>query len=149
MKLKVLLFSSALLLGAALFTYCTKETPAAEPVQTVNTEQEEAGSRGPCVVTIKALGGCINVCGTTNDPAVAGCGISASGQILRGTATIPMGATQVFILDAPTSMLLSRGPCVSGQIVTALATSNNQWAYAVPMAGTVQLNIDMNCDLFP
>ena len=145
MKLKVLFLSTAILTVAALFTFCSKETPASETVQTANTEQEEAGSRAPCQVTIQALGGCIDVCGVSSSAVVPQCGVSSTGQILRGTISIPINGVVNVWVDAPTSLLISRGACVSGQMVTAKLTSGNVTFAPVPMVGNVQVDIDANC----
>lgn len=143
MKLKALFLSSAILTVAALFTYCTKETPAAEPVQTVNTEQEEAGSRALCQVNIQAIGGCLDVCGTQTTPAICG---SVGGVPLTGSAFIPMGGNQNFFINSPAKLLISRNPsCVSSQFVGAIVTSNGAKPYVVPLVGTVEVTIDNLC----
>lgn len=146
MKLKVLFLSTAILTVAALFTFCTKETPVTETVQTANTEQEEAGSRALCQVKVKALGGCLNVCGTQTTPTPCG---NIGGVILTGSTMIPINTEQTFFINSPASLLISRGPCAAGQLVTALVTTDqpDQFAYAIPFFGNVQVNVDATCGL--
>jgi len=146
MRFKVLLFSASLLCTAALFTYCSKEAPAPE-TPTVSTD-DEASSRGLCKVNIAAANGCLDICGTQTTPTI--CGVSSGGVNLVGTATIPMGGNQTFLLTTPTSLLISRNPsCVSSVFVTATVTTNaGVQVYNVPLAGTVQVNVGDLCNLF-
>lgn len=146
MRFKVLLFSVSLLGAATLFTNCSKEAPV-QDVPTVSTN-DEAGSRGLCKVNIQATNACLDICGTQTTPTI--CGVSSGGVNLVGTATIPMGGNQTFLLTTPTSLLISRNPsCVSSVFVTAtVTTAAGVQVYNVPLAGTVQVNVGDLCNLF-
>lgn len=143
MKLKVLFLSTAILTVATFFTYCTKETPAE---QVIHTQQEEASSRALCDVTIQAVGGCLNICGTQTSPTVCS---TIGGVFLTGNGTIPIGGVQTYTINTPASLLISRGNCVSQQVVTAIVSTpvSGPKVYNVPPLGTVQVNVDNLCQL--
>lgn len=145
MRFKSLMLSVSLLASAAVFTYCTKETPVQEETPVVNTDNGEANDRGVCKALVTANGWNIDVCGTQNS--FVQCGTTGGGVNLFGSATILNGNNQLFIVNTPTSLLISRntvGPVVN--VTATVQTTNSTVNYFVPAFGSVQVDIDDTCN---
>ncbi len=148
MKFKPLFLSATLLVAAALFSYCTKETVTPEPAPVSTDSDKEATSRGFCKVNIQAVGGTLDICGTQNNLNLCG---SSGALNLFGNATIPINTNQTFGIATPAVMLVSRNPgAVSSFFCNANVTTSSgaNLVYPVPVMGTVQVNIGDLCNLF-
>ena len=142
MKLRIFLVSATLTLMAALFVYCAKETP----VNTANASKRLTLRGGPCNVTLTTTNG-IDICGTQANAVVCG---TVSGIDLTGQDFIGPNGTATYTVTPPCILLVSRNPnFLDTDLVTVMAeTDNGKEEYAVPLNGTVQINIDDNCTPF-
>lgn len=104
MKINSLLLATALLAFTAMFSSCSKEpqTPTATTPTTTDVNAEVA-DRGICNVTIKANNCSVDVCGAQNSPAP--CGVFG-GLGLLGNDFIANGATNAYVLNTPTAMIV-------------------------------------------
>lgn len=142
MRLNTIFLAALLAVTAILFIYCAKETPASStaPVKQLTLRG------GPCNLTLSTTNG-IDVCGTQANAVDCGTvnGIDLQGQDFIG----PNGST-TYTVTPPCVLLVSRNPgFLDTDLVTVIAeTDNGKEEYAVPLNGTVQINVDDNCTPF-
>ena len=138
MKFKTLFLAGSLLATAAVFSFCTKETPVTEPVTEATDSNEEANSRGVCKVLVEAINTNATVCGTQSNAVVC------SGLV--GSDLIPNGNAQLYIITTPATMIFT-GPNAAGRV--RVTTANG--AVLSPQFGLLPngewvVNIDNNCN---
>ena len=105
MKINSLLLATALLAFMAMCSSCSKEpqTPTATTPTTTDVNTEVA-DRGICNVTVRANNCSVNVCGAQNSPVACG---AFGGLGLLGNDFIANGATNAYVLNTPTAMIIT------------------------------------------
>lgn len=137
MKFKTLFLSASLMAAAAVFSFCSKETNATDPVPVANTE--EANSRGICKAFVEVINSDATVCGSQTNAVNCSPGIF-------GSDFIALNGTKSYILNTPATMIFT-GSAAAGTV--KVTTANGTFTYGPfgAMAnGQIIVNIDNFCN---